>query len=266
MTPEPLIFFNIARCHEELGAKGEAISAFEEALSLGLPEAQRDEAMARLKALRGEGEEVAPSTDEVVEVPVEAPERARASPRIVAGLHAGATVPQVFSELTLAATFGLDVGYLPPVDIGPFVRPLQIGLGISFTNPPAEGQSADPDLGDEGRAVVWSLEERMLVLELNAAWRFMPLTERWSAFAQLGPKLYLMESILKASSGGADFGEQRETRTHVGFSVGGGVDLSLGPGSAFAALEIGGSDLDKTITGDANTGAVSLELGYRLHF
>ncbi len=256
--PDPIILFNIARCHEELAHTDQAIAAFEVALAADLSEAQRQDAQARLERLKAE----ASRPPEVVPDPVEP----GPVPDLVLGVHAGVTAPQPFGDLKSAPTFGIEVGLTAPFDLGSFLRPLQFSFGMSVTNPKAEGVGVSPALGPEGASFEWALEQRMLMLEVSATWRFIPLTEDWSPFAQLGPRLYLMESIMTASSGGGDFGESRETSTAFGFFISGGVDFALGPGSAFGALDLGGSDLDQTITGDLNTGALSARLGYRLHF
>jgi len=47
------------------------------------------------------------------------------------------------------------------------------------------------------------------------------------------------------------------------FVVGGGVEWLLGPGALFGAVKVGFSDLDQRLTGDANTGAAVVDLGYR---
>jgi len=92
----------------------------------------------------------------------------------------------------------------------------------------------------------------------------MPPGAPLSAYAQIGPRVYLMNAVMTASgNGGADFGENEETNTEVGFVVGGGVEWLLGPGALFGAVKVGFSDLDQRLTGDANTGAAVVDLGYR---
>ena len=51
-----------------------------------------------------------------------------------------------------------------------------------------------------------------------------------------------------------------------GLVVGGGADFAVGPGTIYGALEFGWSNLDQRLTGDSNTGALTLDAGYRLYF
>lgn len=178
--------------------------------------------------------------------------------------HVGVLVPQLFSELGAWPLFGLEVGYILPFDVGSMRRPLQLSVDALYTQPGADGSGASTSLGEAGGNYQWELVQRTLILEASALWRFIPPGESFSAYGSLGPRLYLMETELQASGNGADFGENRETNTEYGFFVGGGVEFALGPGSLFTALEFGWSDLNQTITGDANTGALALDIGYRL--
>jgi len=181
--------------------------------------------------------------------------------------HVGVLVPQLFSELGAWPVFGLELGYILPFDAGSMVRPLEITADVMFTMPSASGTDFSPAFGESGEDYDWELVERTVVVELAVLWRFMPPGQGFSVYGQLGPRLYLTESVMTASSAsGADLGENRETKTEVGFMVGGGAEYAVGPGSIFGALEFGWSDLNKRITGDSNTGALVLDLGYRLMF
>ncbi|MFU8805153.1 MAG: hypothetical protein ACNA8W_15165 [Bradymonadaceae bacterium] len=186
---------------------------------------------------------------------------------IVIAPHVGVTVPQLFSDLGSWPIFGLEMGYIMPFDAGPFTRPLQVSLDVMYTAPGATGVGANPHLGTDGGNYEWTLQQRMLILQIGALWRFMAPGEFVSAYALAGPRVYLMESVLTASgNGGADFGENRETNTEYGFVVGGGADFAVGPGTIFATLYLGLSGLEQRITGDANTAAFALSAGYRLYF
>lgn len=268
--PSPVIHFNIARCHEELGHQEEAIKMFEEALKGELSEAQAAEAKGRIDAL--EREVLARRERE------EEARRAQATPtedhttvevhtlsKLNVGLFVGTSAPGAFSDLTAAPLVGLNLDYALPISLAGFVRPIEVGVGMSFSNPDAQGTGFAESLGPEGENFRWELQERLLMLEVNASWRFMPLTEVWSAYVQTGPRLYVQESVLNASGGAADFGEHRESGAALGFFFSGGVDWALGPGSLYGALELGGSDLSHRITGDTTTGAINVKVGYRLH-
>ena len=181
--------------------------------------------------------------------------------------HIGVLVPQLFSDLGSFPVFGLELGYILPFDAGSMVRPLQLSLDTMFTAPTASGSELAPALGEDGETFDWNLRERFLVFELAALWRFLPPGDGFSAYGTVGPRLYLMESVMRASSAsGAELGENRETKTQIGLMVGGGVEFAVGPGAIFGALEFGWSDMKQRITGDSNTGALVLDLGYRFMF
>lgn len=188
-------------------------------------------------------------------------------PNFAVGPHVGATAPQLFGDLNSWPVFGADVGVILPFDMAGFDRPLQIGVEGSFTAPGAEGDGEHPMLGDDGADYQWELEQRMLTVQMSILWRFMAPGDGFSAHALIGPRVYLMESVLEASGNdGQDFGEHRETNTEYGVAVGGGVEYMLGPGAVVGTVIFAMSPLDQRITGEANTGAFNLNLGYRLFF
>lgn len=189
---------------------------------------------------------------------------------IVVAPHAGVTFPQLTSELQTWPIFGLELGYMFDFDVGSMERPLQVGLDVMYTQPSSAGTGDSSNLGGtdgDGADYSYDLTQQMLILELYGLWRFMPAGDTVSAYGLLGPRAYLMRSIMEArGNGGESFGTNYETKTQIGLVAGGGVDVALGPGTMFAALEFGWSDLKERITGDSNTGALVLDLGYRLYF
>lgn len=200
-------------------------------------------------------------------VPAQPVSTADDPPMLAIGPHIGVLIPQLFGELGAWPIFGLELGYILPFDASATMRrPLQLTLDVLYTQPGASGTEDAPALGEDGQAFDWKLREKILVFELGGLWRFAPPGEGLSPFASLGGRMYLMESVMTAESGGEPFGENRETKTQFGFVVGGGAEYALGPGALFGALEIGWSDLKQRITGDSNTGALVVDLGYRFLF
>ena len=195
-----------------------------------------------------------------------ADEPAADHPLLAVAPRIGVTAPQPFGDLNSWPVFGLDVGAIMPFDVGAMQRPLQLGIDVGYTQPGATGEGNHPMLGDEGADYEWELTQRMLTLQLTALWRFMPPGQGFGAHALVGPRVYLMESVMEASGNDADFGENRETNTEYGVVFGGGVEYQLGPGSLVGTLVVSGSPLDQRITGEANTAAFNLDVGYRLFF
>ncbi|QDG54380.1 hypothetical protein FIV42_27640 [Persicimonas caeni] len=190
---------------------------------------------------------------------------------IVVAPHVGALFPQLTSDLGTWPVFGLSAGYILPVDLAGFERPIEIGLDLMYTQPGADGTGTDPNLGDPTSDTAgdydWELTQRMLVLELYALWRFMPPGEFISAYGMIGPRAYFMEAEMVASGNdGQDFGTNTQTNDEYGLVFGGGADFAVGPGTIYGTLEFGWSDLNQRITGDSNTGAIVIDAGYRLYF
>jgi hypothetical protein len=106
--------------------------------------------------------------------------------------------------------------------------------------------------------------QRELTMTLGASWRFLNAASRWNAYAGLGGRIWLLETVTKGSSGGVRFGENQETSTRIGAAAWAGAEFLIGPGAAVAELDFGGSDLPHAITGDVSTTALALQVGYRL--
>lgn len=186
---------------------------------------------------------------------------------LVIGPHIGMTMPQLFSDLGFWPIFGLEIGWIAPFDAGAMRRPLQISLDTLYTAPGASGSGESAWLGEDGAEYAWDLRQKMLIFQLGFLWRFLPPSSLVRPYATVGPRLFLMETVLEArGNGDEDFGTNRETNHEFGFAFGGGLDISAGPGTAFATLLLSTSNLDQRITGDTNTGTMSLSIGYRLWF
>ena len=82
-------------------------------------------------------------------------------------------------------------------------------------------------------------------------------------YAGIGPRIYLLKSKISGSAGQSPIGETTEQSTKIGFGVPLGVEYELGPGGLLAEVLLQYGGLDHQITGDSNTGALSLSVGYR---
>jgi opacity protein-like surface antigen len=211
--------------------------------------------------------ELSDAADVSSEVDVGGDAHPAASNSIVLAPHVGVLFPQVASDLGTWPVFGLSAGYILPFDVASFTRPLEVGLDLMYTQPGADGSGTSPNLGEDGADYDWELTQRMLIVELYALYRFMAPGEFISAYAHIGPRAYFMEAEMEATgNGGQDFGTNTQTNDEYGLVFGGGADFAVGPGTIYGALEFGWSNLDQRITGDSNTGAINLDVGYRLYF
>jgi hypothetical protein len=178
--------------------------------------------------------------------------------------HVGVLVPQLSTELDSSALLGLELGYVVPLDMGGLERPLGFQFDVMGTAPGASGGGTSEQLG-EGGTYEYDIRVSMVILELTASWRFA-LGELGGVYLQAGPRAYFLETTVDASSGGAKFGRRTQGDNALGGVVALGGDLILGPGAVFLAAEYAGSDLKTRLAGDANTGALAFDLGYRLRF
>lgn len=188
------------------------------------------------------------------------------APMFVVAPHVSVLIPQPFSDLGTWPVFGLELGYILPFDVGSMQRPLQVSLDFAYTRPGASGTSTNGALGEDGQSFEWELTQDVLLIDLTGLWRFMPPAKGLSVYGEIGPRLYLVRAEVESSSQGNDFGVNDETNTHVGFVIASGLEYEVFYGSVYGALEFGWTDLDTAITGDSNSGALSVDLGYRFMF
>src|SRR5262249_43940111 len=114
-----------------------------------------------------------------------------------------------------------------------------------------------------GNTYDWELRQKELVLQPTFLYRFTWLTDAVVPFVGIGPRMYLLESVVRGSSGGQTFQDTKETSTKFGFGIPVGAELPLGPGGLMAELLFQWGPLDHRATGDTHLAAMSLFLGYR---
>jgi hypothetical protein len=170
------------------------------------------------------------------------------------GVHAGVVLPQLGSKLGTAVGFKLDGGYV-------VWRRLAITLAVSYSQPPVDHTVMDPRV--PGGSFTSSSTQREFGVLVGGRWRFLPPSSSFNAYAGLGAKVYFLKTLVDGEAAGQAFLENTEQSTRVGGAVFGGSELRAGPGAACLELEIGGSALPHTTTGDVQTTAVSVTLGYR---
>ncbi len=172
-------------------------------------------------------------------------------------------------------------GIVPFSGLGPFVSgALELGwvfgktqqrvgalLDVSYTVPRADGEQTeayegfDVDRIPDGK-YSWELRQKLLTLQPTFLYRLTGLG-RLVPFAGVGPRVYLLESVVEGESGGEAFAVSTEQSTKVGFGVPLGTEFQLGPGGLLAELLLQWGPLTHEITGDSNLGSVTLFLGYR---
>ena len=184
----------------------------------------------------------------------EATEPANEKGSLLLGGKVGGLIP--FNGLSPHVRGGLEVGYvLPWMD-----RSFAVALGIDYAAPSTDGSVQDPRV--PGGSYDWELRQEELAVMPFVMYRFQGLGTI-TPFAGIGPRVYMLRSTVKGSSGSAEFGETTETSTSFGVGVPLGAEFELGPGALLAELLLEYGGLDHRATGDVHTGGTSLLVGYR---
>lgn len=179
---------------------------------------------------------------------------------VVAAVKAGAIVP--FSPLGPFPTVAVEAGILLPG----YERSLGVLLDVSYSAPHAEGterEAFDPGRvpGGEYR---WRLTQKQLVLQPTLLWRFTGLNaDPLTPYVGIGPRIYLLESVIEGSAAGEPFGSTPERSTKVGFGLPLGAELALGPGGLCAEVLLQWGPLPHRITGDSHLASGTMFVGYR---
>jgi opacity protein-like surface antigen len=187
-----------------------------------------------------------------------APATAASDRAFVLGVQLGMGFPQPFSALRNFGVYALEGGYA----LRPWGRRFQLGAMFSFSEPGAGGGTPDPRL-TAGGGYRFNFTQREYVLELGFLLRAFPLGARVNAYGRGGFRVYLLDSVVNADSAGSVFGQYNETFTEPGLTLGGGLEVRLGPGAFNAELRVDFSNMNRRLSGDSNTGMLTLAVGYR---
>lgn len=178
---------------------------------------------------------------------------------ILLAAKAGGILP--FSDLGLMVTGAVELGFV----FGGTDRSIVALLDISYTAPSAEGNAEDSRLqppGDGGD-YSWTLTQKQFTLQPTFVYRFTGLVDPFVPYAGIGPRLYLLESVIEGAAGDSKLPESVEQSTSFGFGVPLGCEFELGPGGVFVELMFQWGPLVHEITGDSHLGSTTAWLGYR---
>jgi hypothetical protein len=185
--------------------------------------------------------------------PAASPEKDRGA--FVAGAKVGGLVP--FDGLGPFVLGTVEVGYVLP-----FLKRSFAGvIDVSYTAPSTSGEQPDPRV--DGGTYSWTLTQKELVIQPTIMYRLTSLG-RLVPYVGIGPRIYLLRSIVEGKAGGQVIGETIEQSTKVGAGLPLGVEFKLGPGALLGELLFEFGPLDHTATGSSHTAAGTLQLGYRL--
>jgi hypothetical protein len=186
--------------------------------------------------------------------------RAEETPKAHGGLLAGAKVGGLlsFGGLDPNARVGIELGYVFPW----LHRSFAFLVDADYAAPKSSGtQAGDPRV--QGGTYDWHLTEQILALQPTIMYRFTKL-KSVVPFIGVAPRIYMLRSTVRGAVGSVEIPETTEQSTKVGLGVPFGAEIKLGPGALIGELLFEYGSLDHTATGDSNTGALSLAVGYRL--
>jgi hypothetical protein len=201
------------------------------------------------------------ATPPAAEVTQPAPKKDRG--QVLLAVKVGALFAEPFSGLGASYLVEIELAYTLPV----LKHHLALALNGAFTAPEANGTGTDPRLdASTGGAWNWHLQQFEGILGLSLIYRH-PIG-RFTPYVGIGPRLFLLESRISGSAGGAAISMSTETSTKVGGGLPLGLGIRLGPGDLFAEFALNICNIDHRTTGDASVGVSSLQLaaGYRLIF
>ena len=139
-------------------------------------------------------------------------------------------------------------------------------LQVEYTAPPADGKVTEEAFDPprmEGGAYKWEIVQKELVFQPTFLYRLTGITDGIVPYAGIGPRIYLLESVVRGEAGGTKFKETYERSTKWGVGVPLGAEFTLGPGGVIAELLFQWGPLKHETTGDTHLGGGTLFVGYR---
>jgi hypothetical protein len=180
---------------------------------------------------------------------------------VTLGVGVGVYVPTIINDMLPHVTFGIDAGLLLPFHD----RRLSVTVGCAYSPPGVSDEGLeDPRLGQDGGTWSYEMQTHEIFVSLGLVYRILPpgVGRIWP-YVGLVARLYMLRTNVSGVGAGAEFGENTEQSTQFGGALQAGAEVRLGPGAFWFELAFSISDLPHTITGDTNTGALALNLGYR---
>ncbi|MDD9944310.1 MAG: hypothetical protein OXU20_24920 [Myxococcales bacterium] len=167
-----------------------------------------------------------------------------------------------FNGLDPFVQVGVELGWL----FGGTNRQIAAMLQVEYAVPPASGQVTEDGFDPErvpGGSYKWELTQKELVFQPTFMYRLTFLSDTIIPYAGIGPRLYLLETVVNADANGERIGDTFERSTKFGVGVPLGAELALGPGGLFAELLFQWGPFKHDTTGETHLAGGTFFLGYR---
>jgi outer membrane protein with beta-barrel domain len=186
-------------------------------------------------------------------VTAEQPQRDRGE--VLVAAKVGGLFAEPFSHLGASYLVDVEIGYALPV----LKHQLAIAIDGAYTAPEASGGGTNAQVASGG--YTYQLQQREGILGLTLYYRH-PIG-RVTPYIGVGPRLFLLQSEVDGAAGTTPIHTSSEVSTKAGVGAPLGVGVRLGPGDLFLEASVLWAPIDHRITGDTNTGALTVSLGYR---
>ncbi len=174
---------------------------------------------------------------------------------VLLGGRVGGIIP--FGGLSPFVSGGIEAGYVFPW----LNRSFAAALDVDYTAPKSDGSQEDVRLTGAGN-YDWKISQRQLAIMPVVMYRLTSLG-RVVPYAGIGPRFLFIRSTVQGSAGSNTIRETTEQSTQYGVGVPLGVEFGLGPGALIGEVLLQYGGINRIATGDTNTGAVNIFLGYR---
>jgi opacity protein-like surface antigen len=181
---------------------------------------------------------------------------ARDRGQVLIAAKVGGLFSEPFSKLGASYLVDVELGYALPV----LKHRLAIAIDGAYTAPESSGGGTNPQVASGG-AYSYNLQQREGILGLTLYYRHQ--LGRVTPYIGVGPRLVLLQSEIDGAAGATPIHTSTEVSTKVGVGVPLGLGIRLGPGDLFVEASLLYAGIDHNITGNSNTGALTISLGYR---
>jgi hypothetical protein len=176
---------------------------------------------------------------------------------LVAG-KVGGILP--FADMSAFVSGGLELGYV----FGGTGRRIGVLLDVTYTTPLGDGNVEDARFAEGD--FDWELTQKALVLQPTFLYRLTGVLGDLTPYAGLGPRIYLLQTVVEGRSGTSTIRPTDEQSTKFGVGLPLGIEWALGPGGLMAELLFQCGPLTHRTTGDTHLASGTLFVGYRALF